>query len=118
MPSTSAGSTGVIRPALAAALEPSAVHAGARAARPRCRCPSGVGRLRLVTPALVARAHRAGVEVHVWTVNDPADMTRLLDLGVDGLVTDRADLALPLIAATKLRIPRQSPSRLERERPA
>ena len=47
----------------------------------------------------------------MWTVNDPADMTRLLDLGVDGLVTDRADLALPLIDRSKLRIPRQSPSR-------
>ncbi|WP_168627185.1 glycerophosphodiester phosphodiesterase [Cryobacterium sp. BB307] len=55
--------------------------------------------MRIVTPRLIRMAHDAGVEVHVWTVNDPADMSRLLDLGVDGIVTDRADLAIPLLAA-------------------
>jgi glycerophosphoryl diester phosphodiesterase len=46
----------------------------------------------VVTPGFVRRAHGLGLYVHVWTVNEPAEMRRLLDLGVDGIVTDRADL--------------------------
>jgi glycerophosphoryl diester phosphodiesterase len=61
--------------------------------------PESVRFLRILTPRFVRSVHAAGVEVHVWTVNDPDDMTRLLDLGVDGLVTDRCDLAVAVIAA-------------------
>ncbi|PYG00530.1 glycerophosphoryl diester phosphodiesterase [Georgenia satyanarayanai] len=43
----------------------------------------------VVTPAFVDRAHRLGLEIHVWTIDDAPTMHRLLDLGVDGLVTDR-----------------------------
>jgi len=53
--------------------------------------------LSTTTPTMINRFHDAGVEVHVWTINDGDDMTRLLDAGVDGIVTDRADLALEII---------------------
>lgn len=59
--------------------------------------PERAGRLRVVTPWMIERMHRFGVEVHVWTVNEPARMRRLLGLGVDGLVTDRCDLAAGLV---------------------
>lgn len=59
--------------------------------------PEQQGPVRVVTPRLLRATHAAGVEVHVWTVNAPADMRRLLDLGVDGLVTDRADVALSVV---------------------
>jgi glycerophosphoryl diester phosphodiesterase len=50
-----------------------------------------------ITPRTIAAFHAAGVEVHVWTINDEPTMERLLDLGVDGLVSDRADLAMGVL---------------------
>lgn len=53
--------------------------------------PERQGRIRIVTPRFVRDAHRSNLPVHVWTVDEEADMRRLLDWGVDGIVTDRPD---------------------------
>ncbi|MCU1480807.1 MAG: glycerophosphodiester phosphodiesterase [Subtercola sp.] len=52
----------------------------------------------IAAPRVLRSIHAAGVEVHIWTINAPEEMTRLLDLGVDGIVTDRIDIALDLVA--------------------
>lgn len=53
--------------------------------------------IRLVTPRSVLAAQRNNIAVHVWTVNEPADMQRFLDMGVDGLISDFPDRALRLL---------------------
>ncbi len=58
--------------------------------------PERSGLTRVVSPRFVRVAHDADVAVQVWTVNDEADMSRLLDWGVDALITDRPDLAVPI----------------------
>ncbi len=50
--------------------------------------------LRVVSPRLIRSAHRNGIRVHVWTVDDPKDMLRLLGWGADGIVTRRPDVAV------------------------
>jgi glycerophosphoryl diester phosphodiesterase len=61
--------------------------------------PARIGRRVFVDERYVAAAHAAGLAVHAWTVNDEAEMRRLLDLGVDGIMTDRADLLRDVLIA-------------------
>lgn len=58
---------------------------------------------RNVTPAAVAEAHELGLKVIPWTVNDPAEIARMIDLKVDGLITDYPNRALPVLAAKGLK---------------
>lgn len=50
--------------------------------------PLRQGPVPILTRALIDNAHRHGVAVHVWTIDDPTEMTRLIDLGVDGIMSD------------------------------
>jgi glycerophosphoryl diester phosphodiesterase len=52
----------------------------------------------LVTPELVDHCHRHGIGVHVWTINEPSEIHELLDLGVDGIVTDHPGRMVELLA--------------------
>ena len=53
--------------------------------------PPSLGRVPVVTAAFLGAAHRRGLVVHVWTVDTRPEMTALLDLGVDGIMTDAAE---------------------------
>lgn len=50
-----------------------------------------------VSPAAIARAHRAENELHVWTVNQPAAMSRFIDMGVDNIITDRPEVLADIL---------------------
>lgn len=65
-----------------------AVRLGARQLAPRGD---------LVTPALVKKAHEAGLQVVAWTINEPEQMRRLMDAGVDGIMTDYPDRLVSVI---------------------
>lgn len=59
---------------------------------------------RNVTAENVRQSHDLGLKVIPWTVNEPADMEKLIDLGVDGLITDYPDRAKPVLAAKGLKV--------------
>jgi glycerophosphoryl diester phosphodiesterase len=63
------------------------------------QAPIRRGRITIVNERFVARAHRRGIEVHVWTIDNAAEMGRLLDIGVDGIMTDRPGVLRDVLAA-------------------
>ena len=63
--------------------------------------PVRARRLAVVDRRLVEAAHRTGLQVHAWTIDDPAEMTALLDLGVDAIMTDRPRLLREVLSARR-----------------
>jgi glycerophosphoryl diester phosphodiesterase len=60
--------------------------------------PAQQGGLVVVDEKFITAAHGCGLAVHVWTVNDEAEMARLVDLGVDGVITDRPSILVGMLA--------------------
>lgn len=85
----------------ALALLPSGVLRSARVGRRgvAAQVPAAIAGVPFVRAPFVMRAHALGKLVHVWTVDEPTQMHQLLDLGVDGLMTDRADLLRDVLTA-------------------
>lgn len=84
---TSYGVRGVLGLRLRSYGVPAAVRAGAVCAQ----VPESQGGVRVVDRRFVRAAHARGLQVHVWTVNEPDRMAALLDLGVDGIMTDHIE---------------------------
>jgi glycerophosphoryl diester phosphodiesterase len=99
---TSGGRQTIIRFQSASALRVSALVKRLMRDVDCLQMPARVGRIRLITLSTVAAVHAAGRQLHVWTVNDSAEMRRMLELGVDGLMTDRADVLRDLLRAESL----------------
>ena len=64
--------------------------------------PVKQGPIPIVTESFVQGAHDANLQVHVWTIDDPAEMHRLIDLGVDGIMTDEVTTLRDVIQARGL----------------
>lgn len=89
-----------VREVVLARLLPLPVLKIAGAPRGQClQVPARHGRVEVVTPRFLRRAHALGLQVHVWTIDDPDEMNRLLDLGVDGIMTDRTDVLKDVLVA-------------------
>ena len=69
---------------------------------PCAQVPVAMKGIRVVTERTVERAHEAGMAVHVWTIDDADEMHRLLDLGVDGIMTDRPSVLLDVLRSRNL----------------
>jgi glycerophosphoryl diester phosphodiesterase len=96
---TAAGQVGTAAMRFAPGWVSTMLHSPAQALQIPATHTIGRRTFRLLTPGLVRTAHRLGKQVHVWTIDDPEEMTRLLDLGVDGIVSDRIDTLRDVLTA-------------------
>lgn len=95
---TSLGTAG----ALALRLRAYGLPALPAAAALCAQVPVRHGGVRVVDRSFLRAAHRRGLQVHVWTVNEAAEMERLLDLGVDGIMTDHTETLREVLRARGL----------------
>lgn len=65
--------------------------------------PVRAGSTTIVTPQFIAHMHRAGLPVRIWTIDDPAEMERLLSWGADSIISDRPDLAVGVVSRWRRR---------------
>ena len=95
-----ASSAGMVVNALLKILAPLGLAAtvARRAGVQALQVPEKYRGFRVVTDRFIRACHAAGLQVHVWTVNDRGDMDRLLDLGVDGLVSHAAEVLADCLA--------------------
>jgi len=93
---TSAGWRGVVRFLLGART---GLHRWDSYSYDALQVPFRRGPVVVVSPRFLCAAHSHGLKVHVWTVDDPALMPRLLSMGVDGLMTDRPDVLAGVLGA-------------------
>ncbi|MFI5758797.1 glycerophosphodiester phosphodiesterase family protein [Streptomyces sp. NPDC051569] len=92
---TSYGVRGVLGLRLRSYGIPAPVRTGAVCAQ----VPESQNGIRVVDERFVRTAHARGLQVHVWTVNEPERMAALLDLGVDGIMTDQLDVLRAVFTA-------------------
>ncbi len=91
---TSLGPKGVAR------LQGAGLHLPTGAVEGACvQVPPAQGRIPIVTERFLRAAHDRSMPVHVWTIDDPVEMARLLDLGVDGVMTDRPGVLKDVLVA-------------------
>jgi glycerophosphoryl diester phosphodiesterase len=96
---TSASASRFLRALVAGKLGLSGVLEGALASVDAIQVPEKALSLAVTTERFITQVHEAGVEIHVWTINDAENMNRLLDLGIDGIVTDRTDIAMDVLGS-------------------
>ncbi|MEO6533360.1 MAG: glycerophosphodiester phosphodiesterase family protein [Pseudolysinimonas sp.] len=95
---TSVSSRGAVIATWAGALGLPALSRWALRGVQAVQLPERILGMRTTSRRVIAAYHSANVEVHIWTINNPDLMSRLLNAGVDGIVSDRADLALAVLA--------------------
>ncbi|MFD0864239.1 glycerophosphodiester phosphodiesterase [Tessaracoccus lubricantis] len=88
-----------VSPTGVAALTMGVISSGGDVYQVPLEHPVGPVTVDIVTPKNIERIHAAGRRIHVWTVDDPTTMHRLIDWGVDGIVTDRPDFLKDVLRA-------------------